>query len=69
MSEAKKCDICGEFFELPEYVLCYGGGPLWSHIQFRNDTEGDYDLCRNCTIDLLEWVNSMKAACKEENND
>lgn len=69
MSEARKCDICGEFFVLPNTEWYCVSRPFWSRIHFMNSTEDEWDLCRHCTDELEEWINSMKAAHEEKNND
>lgn len=69
MSEAKKCDICGKFFTIPIYYT-YEGGPYLAHISpIANEFTQEYDLCPTCSRELMEWVNSMKAAYMEKNDD
>lgn len=69
MSYAKKCDICGKYFELPNEEWCGFSKPFWSQIHFINSTECEYDLCRACSDELLNWFVSRQGAFEEKNND
>lgn len=60
MSEAKKCDICGEFFALPIYYV-YNSDPYLVHISpITNEFTQEYDLCPICSHELMEWIKDMK---------
>lgn len=56
MSEARKCDRCGEFYEHGIYQPSIYGYCVC-------DNSGELDLCEQCRDELDEW---MKAKTKEE---
>ena len=52
MSEAKKCDRCGKFYEpYPDRVNihCY-----------RSKVREWYDLCPGCNAGFVEWMNAYR---------
>lgn len=71
MSDARKCDVCGDFFTIPIYYT-YEGGPYLAHISpITNDFTQEYDLCPSCSYELMNWIDARKDAFyeKEKNDD
>ena len=72
MADAKRCDICGGFYEL-YYVGTDRPSANGGYIDglrlmcFRSQTTlGCYDLCEKCANDLLAFINQHK---KEGDNE
>ena len=66
MADAKRCDICGNFYRL-DYVgtdrpIANGGYVDGLKIMcYRHQTTlGCYDLCENCADDLLGFIRQRK---------
>ena len=67
MAEAKKCDICGKFYDYYADVKLDDGTVMHGcKIQFRTEDNklcGDYDLCQDCMTKvhtLLYGISSEK---------
>ena len=82
MANAKKCDICGRFFEVPEYdPRCMGSADyerFHNHIRIHkaedpekyNDPELiwlHFDTCDQCHSDLLDYI--LSRAAKSADNE
>lgn len=71
---ARKCDICGEFFE-PYLVSNTISGKRGSYYQIKvteNDfisrgarTRHEYDACMECKRKFIKWVKDEKRKAKE----
>lgn len=60
MADAKKCDICGTFYETPQTMIGYGYCLTTFGL-----VHGMVDLCPSCKGKLDEFVESLK----EKKND
>ena len=72
MANAKKCDICGKFYTVPEI----DPGFLWDEstntsmvriLQLKTDERGikhdaiQFDACEECRQDVLDYILTKKA--------
>lgn len=62
MAIAKKCDLCGKYFEpnpkgwhwkIEKYATSVNTGRYQDHTE--------YDICWGCLVSLEEWLDSRKA--------
>lgn len=69
MSNAKKCDRCGSLYDPEEIVIDYSDMRL--HYELSKDCypypDVNLDLCKNCRIDLYEWL--VKGGKEDENKE
>lgn len=74
MSDAKRCDRCGTFYEKDTILLREKAKPNDSNppkiraIRLRTQFDGiweEFDLCENCLVDLLNWLGYRKKAEKK----
>ena len=72
MADAKRCDICGGFYNLDyiesERPSAYGGFVDGLNLMCYKYQKilGRYDLCEKCANDLLAFINQHK---KEGDNE
>lgn len=57
MSDAKKCDRCGKFYEPYPDGQRVMNTDLLPHVAY-------YDLCPDCNDDLIDWVNRYREIVK-----
>ena len=57
MAEAKKCDRCGEFYDLHVDKMKFNGLKLTRETKLNPPiTVRSYDLCLSCTVELNDWL-------------
>lgn len=72
MADAKRCDVCGSFYNLyyagTERPSANGGyiDGLKIMCYQRQTSLGEYDLCENCANDLMAFIKQHK---KEGDNE
>lgn len=67
MSNAKKCDLCGKYFE-PYLIIPYRGNKCYKYLEIHNYDKHDYelndaktyDLCEACADSFEQWLESRK---------
>ena len=73
MANAKRCDICGEYFEIPEYgheVMLYGmpAGAVRVYkmdpeLKYGDDRKGThFDSCDKCAQEIIDYILAKRAA-------
>lgn len=53
MSDAKKCDRCGKFYDIYEPVDNAAG---FRFVNKGGRLQETYDLCPNCMAELIHWL-------------
>ena len=56
MSNAKKCDRCGKFYDKYKGVRRIEGGFFYDSIALSGDKCAFIDLCETCMTDLINWL-------------
>lgn len=71
MANAKKCDICGAYFDMPEfnpYRLNYDENLNYIRLHKAKDYDEEdpwlhFDTCEKCYSDLLDYIIGKAATC------
>ena len=64
MADAKKCDICGTYYD--RYNTSKAGGVCPNQITFQQETTTSvndfktYDACPNCLKDIADFIESRR---------
>lgn len=55
MSDAKKCDRCGKFYD-PNEITFKKDVSKFKLVRLKNCFERELDLCQECQCELKNWV-------------
>ena len=67
MAEARKCDRCGELYELYEGIQLNEGRNFYRCCTLVGSSSVlSLDLCPKCMTDLIDWI---KARCEVKNDN
>lgn len=59
MSNAKKCDRCGKFYD-PNEVTFKEDVSEFHLVRLKNCFERELDLCQNCQYELTNWMKKIQ---------